>query len=167
MEHLFLIGYMGVGKSRVGNSLSRLSGIPFNDLDERIERKSECSIPELFDKVGESGFRRIESEVLEELVHQTTRIIACGGGTPCQEGNLDLLQEKGTLVHLKAEPGKILERCSKDPDKRPVIKGMDEAAIQQHLIERLPYYQQADLTLEVKEQSPEELAERVLAFYSR
>jgi shikimate kinase len=167
MGHIFLIGYMGVGKSSIGSVLARKMKRNFVDLDERVESSAGKRIPEIFRTEGEKGFRKRESETLAELVKEEEAVIACGGGTPCFHENLRIMKESGTLVHLTAEPGTVLQRTRKDPQERPRIQGMEEEELRAHMEERQPCYEEAGIRLKTDELPPDALAERILMLHSR
>ncbi len=168
-KHIILIGYMGVGKSRVGHALSEKTGYPFRDLDEQIEAQAERDISEIFQEEGEEGFRERERKRLEELLDRSSpTVIATGGGTPCFKENLALMKRKrGFLVHLWAEPSIICERIGPKDPGRPKWKGRDEASVREHLEERMPYYRAADLSVDTGSRTPEKIAERILEAYWR
>jgi shikimate kinase len=167
MGHLYLIGYMGTGKSSVGRVLAQMLKRAFIDLDERIESSTGKRIPEIFRTEGESGFRKRESETLAAAVKEEEAVIACGGGTPCFHENLRIMKESGTLVHLTAEPSTVLQRTQKATQERPRIQGMGEEEIRTHMEERWPCYEEADIRIETDRSSPERSAEKILDHYSK
>ena len=102
MEHqrVFVVGYMGVGKSTSGSRLARLMDLPFLDTDAELCRRHDCSINALFDQLGEDGFRRLERDLLRESVAAHPRVlISTGGGTPCHGDNMAFMKEHGTVVY--------------------------------------------------------------------
>ncbi len=165
MGQLFLIGYMGVGKSTIGRILAERLQRPFEDLDDRIQERVGMAIREYFDNYGESAFRRTEKELLEELATCRPAVIACGGGTPCYESNLSIMQEHGTLIHLKADPGLLSSRLKGESRERPKLAGSDEKRIREQLRKREAYYHMADLTVKVEAEEPEKNAARILELY--
>lgn len=162
MGPLFIIGYMGVGKSTVGQLLAKELGRSFVDLDERIEEASGIGIPRFFQVHGETAFRRKEAELLERVAREGDAVIACGGGAPCHGSNLELMQEHGVLVYLKAEPKLLSERLKGKGTGRPKLGESDANSIEAHLREREAYYRKADLIVPAEEESPERTVERVL-----
>jgi len=146
---LFLIGYMGSGKSSLGKGLAAQLGIPFFDLDELIEMKAGYSIAEIFEKEGEGHFRKLESTTLKSLAEASKCIIATGGGTPCFFDNIDWMNENGMTLYLKCSPTRIVQRLKNGLTHRPILKDKSEKElllfIEQHLIDRSPNYERAQI----------------------
>lgn len=147
---IFLIGYMGCGKTTLGQAVALRTGIPFIDLDEYIETREGMSISEIFASRGEAAFRQMEREALEELASapgQERAIVACGGGTPCFGDNMELMRRLGTTVHLTATHARLLERLAAARAHRPLIAGLNDEElgrfIAEKYAERLPCYSQA------------------------
>jgi shikimate kinase len=92
---VYLIGFMGSGKTTVGRKLAKKLDHPFIDLDETIENRYRISIPTIFSKYDEKVFRKIEHETLKSLLHLQNHVISTGGGTPCFFNNIDLINENG------------------------------------------------------------------------
>lgn len=167
---IILSGYMGSGKTAVGNELSKKTGHPFKDLDEEISRREGRDIPEIFKTSGEIYFRKKEGEVLQELLSSKDEyILSLGGGTPCYGKNLQLLQENSEvkLVYLKTSLEELTNRLFAEREQRPLIAHLDsrellEDFIRKHLFERTYYYNQSDLVISTDDRSPEEIAEEVL-----
>jgi len=120
---VFLIGFMGSGKTTLGRSLAKQLGWHFIDLDKKVEQSSGNTIPELFAQFGEERFRMIEQEVLYDTVKQMQNcIIACGGGTPCYKENLTFMKENGFVIYLEVSPEILCERLLRAPEgKRPLL----------------------------------------------
>lgn len=148
MRPVFLIGYMGCGKTTLGEELARQMGLPFIDLDEYIERQQGQSIVSLFDTVGEARFREIEAAVLREVASMNDVIVGCGGGTPCHGDNMSLMNDKGITVWLTTSPERITARLlvPDQKSKRPKIVNLPNEAVltlvQQELQARAPFYNQ-------------------------
>lgn len=153
MKKIILLGYMGSGKSTIAKRLSKNLNIPFVDLDKIIEKKTNLSINELFEQYGEIYFRKLEREVLVELINSADPlIIALGGGTPCYANNHELLKAENTVsIYLQASVETLFDRLIENKNKRPIIasKNADELKefIAKHLFERSFYYQQASYKL--------------------
>ncbi|MCJ7616788.1 MAG: shikimate kinase, partial [Desulfobacterales bacterium] len=120
---VYIIGFMGSGKSTAGKKLASHLGWSFIDLDRRIEEHTGKSIPELFSKYGEDYFRDVEANVLKRLKSQTNTIISAGGGTPCHGDNMDFMLETGLTVYLKLTSVQLKYRLSESKGERPLIKG--------------------------------------------
>lgn len=146
---LFLIGYMGCGKTTLGRAVARATGLDFIDLDAYIENRYHRSISALFAEHGEEGFRRIERSLLHEVADFENVIVACGGGTPCFFDNIEFMNSKGTTIFLQASQERIYERLCKARHKRPLIAVMSDDEIRRYvsdaLGQRMPYYSRASL----------------------
>lgn len=149
---IFFIGMMGCGKSTSGEQLARLLGWPFIDLDNWIEDQQQLTIAELFAREGENGFREIERKALHQILDLSgPRVVACGGGTPCFFDNLRFMKERGWVIYLKTPPAVLLQRLEKQAAQRPLIAGSKrKKRLEELLLERLPYYEQAHLIFEQK-----------------
>lgn len=152
---LFLLGFMGSGKSHWGRIWARIAGMPFYDLDEMIEKSEQLSIAGIFEEKGESRFRELEYAALRNFEVQHSGIIACGGGTPCFGENLSWMNANGITVYLEATPNQIHQRVLEEMTKRPLLKDVNPAEllffIEQKLKEREPYYRRSQVTLNVSE----------------
>lgn len=120
---LFILGYMACGKTTFGRALARATGREFIDLDFYIEQRFHKSIPEIFAERGENEFRRMESAMLREVGEFENVIIACGGGTPCFNDNMDYMLGQGTTLFLEASEEKIVSRLIENSSRRPLMAG--------------------------------------------
>ena len=149
---LYIIGFMGSGKTTAGKKIASLLGWTFIDLDKKIEEHEGQSIAEIFSQNGEDYFRRVESEVLKDLKNETKAIISAGGGTPCHGNNMDYMLETGLTLYLKLTPGQLKSRLINSKGERPLIKNLDETGllkfINKKLAEREIYYNRAEVTVE-------------------
>ena len=148
---IFLVGFMGAGKTSVGQALSKRLGWRFEDLDDRIQARERRTIPEIFEQSGESHFRRSElaalRELLSELESGTPVIAALGGGAFVQEEVSSLLKdEKGVTVFLDAPPEELWRRCGLDVVNRPLRR--EEAEFQRLYRARRPKYLLAKMRIE-------------------
>lgn len=139
---------MACGKTRRGKELAREWGIRFIDLDRYIVGRERCGIPELFAKVGEDGFRRLETRYLHEICElYEDFVLSTGGGTPCFNRNMEYMNERGRTIFLHTDVDTIVARLIRGKHKRPVVSRLADDEIYdfvvRHLQERLPYYQQA------------------------
>lgn len=150
MPTIFLIGYMGCGKSTLGAALAAVMNVPFIDLDDYIEEKYETKITEIFRTKGEATFRQIEQQALQEVA-QMNCIVACGGGTPCFANNMQLMNVAGITIWLTTSEQRIAARLClpQQKAKRPLIAQKTDQEILQfvsaQLAERTPFYSQAQL----------------------
>jgi shikimate kinase len=150
---IFLIGFMGSGKTYWGKKWAQQNELAFHDLDEIIEKEQGKTIAFIFEKEGEAYFRKLETNALQILSKTENCIIACGGGTPCFNDNINWMNEQGRTVYLSAAPQYLFNRIREEKDKRPLISKYNEAEllffIEQKLKEREPFYKQASVILPV------------------
>jgi shikimate kinase len=148
---IFLVGFMGSGKTHWGKRWSQAYQIPFVDLDDAIETAEGKTIPDIFAVNGEAYFRDIETKILHGLSQQKNIIIACGGGTPCFHDNMQWMNKHGITIYVTAPAEVIMKRVMVQQDKRPLLKDMNPiellAYIEQTIKIREPYYSQAKITL--------------------
>jgi shikimate kinase len=147
---VFLIGFMGSGKTTVGAALARRLGTRFIDLDALIELAAGCSIAEIFDHQGEPAFRELEHLELRNLLAKPRNkayVVALGGGAFAQPRNLELIEQAGAAVAwLDAPPEVLLERCRQHPPARPLARDPD--AFLRLWRERIPFYERARLRVD-------------------
>lgn len=149
---IYLIGFMGSGKTTLGKKLAQTLTVPFVDLDQEIVKKIGMTIPAYFDIYGEEEFRKIEKEVLSSTAG-LTGIVSTGGGTPCFFNNMEWLLCHGLVVYLKHSPKSLWNRLNQsDVAKRPALKGMTGEElltfIEDKLAARAIYYNQAHLQVD-------------------
>jgi shikimate kinase len=148
---IFLLGFMGAGKTYWGEKMAALTGFAFVDLDNLVEQHSSSSIPELFEQFGESTFRQIERECLLKCAHLQQTIVATGGGTPCFFDNMQWMKACGKTIYLKVPANILALRLRRMPNFRPLLAGIEEHLLDQHierlLLERERFYLQADQVL--------------------
>lgn len=144
---IYLIGYMGSGKSTLGRRLAKHSGLQFVDMDHYIEKRNCKTVPQIFEEEGEAEFRLKERKALEELSEFTDIIIATGGGAPCFFDNIGLMNRSGKTVFLNIAPEILADRLLKSKTERPLIKGKSKedliAFIDETLKKRNEFYRQA------------------------
>lgn len=149
-QSLFLCGMMGTGKSLIGRHLAKKLNLPFTDLDHQIESETGKKIPQIFEEKGEPGFREIERETLINYLKHPNGVLALGGGSLQNQELVDLIKNSGILIFIDT-PNEILLSRLKRSRRRPMINGlnMDELAelIKKLLMERKPYYHQADIII--------------------
>ena len=155
MKRIFLIGYMGAGKTTAGKELAKVLELEFIDLDHFIQARYQKTVSQLFQDVGEGEFRKIESSVLKEVGEFENVVISTGGGTPCFFDNMEYMNKAGTTVYLNAEPEALAARLNTCKEKRPLIKDKNEeelfAFVVESLEKRNPYYTQAQIIFETEE----------------
>ncbi len=163
VRRLVLTGFMGAGKSTVGHLLAEGLGWRFLDLDDHIEQRAGATVPQLFERHGEAGFRRLESTALASALRLSETVIALGGGTPEMLTNRLLLEQTpGTrMIFLEADLPTLLDRCSRQGTGRPVLAQPELAQTRFH--ERQPFYRRlAQHTIDTSHISPAEAAHAVL-----
>ena len=159
---LYLVGMMGSGKTSTGRPLAEQLGYGFVDADAVIEQAAGCSIPEIFERDGEAGFRNLESQVLSAISQRHSLVVATGGGVVTQQENWGLLHS-GIVIWLDVVPDQLLQRLKADSTVRPLLQTDDpEAALNALLNERRPLYAEADLTVVINEETPETVADGIL-----
>jgi len=145
---IYLIGYMGCGKTTLGKKLSKHLGLQFIDMDHYIEKRNCKTVPQLFEEFGEEGFRQRERKALEELSEFTDIVIATGGGAPCFFDNIDLMNRTGKTIYLNIHPKILAGRLLKSKTERPLIKGKSREElvdfIDKTLRKRNEFYKQAN-----------------------
>ena len=150
---IFLTGMPGVGKTTFAKKWAKMYGWNYADLDIQIEQAYKMTIAALFEKYGEQGFRQIESDVLKAMVTinpQNNMILSCGGGTPCFNDNLKLMQANGVVVWIQKDvPTLVLQLMQSKKTKRPLLQSYTTehelvAYLEDLLSKRVPYFEQSD-----------------------
>lgn len=162
MNNVFLIGFMGVGKSTVASSLSQNYGMEVVEMDEVIAKREKMSIPDIFAQKGEVYFREAETRLLREIEEEGHKVVSCGGGVVLREENVQEMKKKGRIVLLSARPETILERV-KDNDNRPLLAGKkDVKSICEMMEERRPRYESAaDVVISTEGKTAEAIAKEI------
>jgi shikimate kinase len=149
---IYLIGFMGSGKSTVGKKLALHLNWSFIDLDDKVELKAGMKIAEIFAEKGESFFRAMESEVLRSLSTEADTVISTGGGTPCFDENMDYMLESGLTIYLKMTPAQLKSRLLRSSHERPLIKNIRiddlQGFIEEILGEREKWYSRAEIAFD-------------------
>ena len=162
---IFLLGYMGSGKSYIGKLLSDKLGYDFLDLDIEIEKRLGLSITNIFQKKGEVFFRKLERTTLEELIdRQQPAVVSLGGGTPCYGNNMELIKngEEVKSFYLKLDIENLTNRLSQEKEQRPMISHLEdreklEEFIRKHLFERSFYYNQSNYVINCNSKSSDKI----------
>ncbi len=143
---IFLIGFMGCGKTTLGRKLASRLGYEFMDLDDIFEEKVGMTIAEYFSAFGEDVFRKLESEVLKQTNYPENAVVSTGGGLPCFFDNMDWMNAHGKTVYIKLSPKTLANRLENEKDQRPVLRDHGDnlaAFIAGKLAERDEFYEQA------------------------
>lgn len=163
---IYLIGYMGSGKSTLGRLLAASLNLLFLDMDDEFEARFKISINDFFTKYGEDAFRKIEHKLLIDILLIQDAIISTGGGTPCFFNNMDLMNGNGLTIYLKTGPGLLLQRLAASPRRRPVIQlmegGFSIEKLTEHLASREKYYLSANKVVQSANPDVEEIKAMVL-----
>lgn len=150
MNTIVIVGFPGAGKSTVGKRLADELSMTFIDLDLYIEEKYHTAIPLLFQRYGESAFRKLESVALEEVLTQKNAVIAVGGGTPCFHDNMARINANAFSIYLQLNENEIVEHLLHSKKKRPLTNHLSEPELCEYVHKTLairePFYQQAQLT---------------------
>ncbi|MBS1231555.1 MAG: Shikimate kinase [Bacteroidetes bacterium] len=149
---IYIIGFMGSGKSTAGRKLAASMGWPFIDLDRKIEEVALKTIPRIFSEDGEEHFRKIESEVLRNLDNTKKSVVSTGGGTPCHGDNMDFMLQTGLTVYLKMTPGQLAKRLLDSSGERPLLKNVPDESlpgfIEEKLAHREKWYSKAEIIVD-------------------
>lgn len=169
MKLLFLIGYMGCGKTSLGRRLARRLGWRFVDTDARIEAAEGASVSDIFRYEGETRFRELERRMIETIAaEEGDAVVSTGGGLPTWGDNMERLNALGTTCYIRRSADRIARRLSPyGRQKRPRLRGLNDeelvAFMTRDMAERAPFYERAAWTLECDEYGDDELVERIVA----
>ena len=163
---IFLIGFMGSGKTHWGRQLSHKLGIPFFDLDEQVSENAGKSINEIFTLSGEEEFRLMEKDALHIITEShDSFVMACGGGSPCYFNNIDYMNQAGITIWLNVPNETILERLLKDKDQRPLVKELSDDQLRNFIAKKMAdrriYYEQAEIITEDEPVDIDKLVEKI------
>lgn len=167
--NIFFIGYMGSGKSTIGQKFSELLKYEYVDLDTYIQDREGLLIPEIFKTKGEIYFRKAENKYLKEVLHLEKTILSLGGGTPCYGNNMELIttSPKSKSVYLKSSIPNLVVRLYNERASRPLIAHLNDKDeltefIGKHLFERSQYYSQSDITISTDNKSINDILEELV-----
>ena len=160
---LFLIGFMGAGKSSVAAALGNALKREVLEIDQCISEQEKMSIPEIFAQKGEAYFRQCETQLLRDCANREPQVVSCGGGVPMRQENVEAMRACGTVVLLTARPEVILERV-KDDHNRPLLEGHKDVPYISGLMEqRRPHYESAaDVTVDTSDLTIQEVCREIL-----
>lgn len=171
--NIILMGYMGSGKSLIGQELSKALNLDFVDFDSFIEEREGVSINIIFETKGEIHFRKLESLYLKELLDTVSNsIVSLGGGTPCYGNNIQLIKSSNNAksIYLNLSVSELSNRLLKDKAKRPLLKFIDskmdmDEFVGKHLFERINFYNQADIIINANKKPKDVVEEIVLQLF--
>lgn len=169
MKPLFLVGYMGCGKSTIGRKLARALHLPFVDTDNCVEEREGATVFDIFHYEGEERFREIERAVLEEVARAQTSIISTGGGLPAWGDNMARMNELGRTIYLKRSAENIASRLSPyGRQKRPRLRGLNDEELvvfmREDMARRDPFYSQARQVVACEGKSDDEIIREIIEF---
>ena len=163
---IFLIGFMGCGKTHWARLLSQKLSIPFFDLDEKVEEQEGASITEIFAEKGEEYFRHVEKEILFMLTESHSKfVMATGGGTPCFFNNIDYLKRNGPVVWINCSIDCLHQRLHKEKEKRPLISQMPDEKLKAYIVKKYSsrkiFYEQANIIINEDDVNMKNLLKRI------
>lgn len=165
MERVYLIGYMGCGKTTIGKRLAKNLGWDVIDMDSRIENRYRKTIPDIFASEGEESFRKKERFILEELSALENVVVSTGGGAPCFFDNIDVMNATGLCVYIRMTPEALAARLRNAKANRPLLKDKTEEEltgfIKEQLEKRRAFYEQARYVIDNDNGTPEEAAAKI------
>ena len=165
MERVYLIGYMGCGKTTIGKRLAKSLGWDVIDMDSRIESRYRKTIPDIFASEGEDSFRKKERFILEELSALENVVVSTGGGAPCFFDNIDVMNSSGLCVYIRMTPEALAARLKNAKANRPLLKDKTEEEltnfIKEQLEKRRAFYEQARYVIDNDHGTPEEAAAKI------
>jgi len=167
MNNIYLVGFMGTGKTAVGKELATKKKLQFVDLDELIELREKGVISDIFAKNGEPYFRKVEKRVLKEVSKEKKFVVACGGGIVLDKDNIKIMKETGIIICLAASPQVILERTNAYCHRPLLNISNPRKQIELLLKLRSPYYAQADKTIDTSKISVKEVVEKIAKVTSK
>ena len=158
---IYVVGFMGAGKTTVGRELAQRLDVPFFDLDELIESAEGQSIKDIFSTRGEAYFRKRERDILRSTRYLERGVIATGGGTFTFDDNIQFIHGEGLSVYLSAPYALLRARMGDKTNERPMFR--DDVAAHELYASRIRYYRMSDLTIDIRqEETPAEIVERLL-----
>jgi len=159
MQRVFLIGFMGAGKTSIGKELSAKMNCSFVDLDIFIERRHHKTIRQIFEEKGEDAFRKIEYKALCEVAEFEDVVISTGGGTPCFYQNMQYMNVQGTTVYLKVSNSELVRRIKLNLSARPLLKDYTDESlnrfVEETMSKRSVFYEQARIIFQSENQNIE------------
>ena len=167
MKNIYLVGFMGTGKTVVGKELARKKKWQFLDLDDLIELREKRAISDIFAADGEPYFRRVEKKVLQEAAKEKKFVVACGGGIVLDKDNIKIMRETGIIICLTASPAVILKRTAAYRHRPLLNVSHPRKQIELLLKLRAPYYAQADKTIDTSRSPVKEVVNKILKLIAK
>ena len=164
---LYLIGYMGCGKSTIGRKIARFAHLRFVDTDSMVEQREQASVADVMTFQGEEYFRSVERNVLDSTAEEDNIIVSTGGGLPIFGDNMQKISELGLSIYLRRTPKNIMSRLSPyGRQKRPKFRGLNDeellAFMTTHMAEREPIYSKADVVIDCDQMSDDEIINLIM-----
>lgn len=161
-----IIGYMAAGKSTIGEILAKKYNLPFIDLDQAIEKHTGYTITETIFNKGELYFRKLERQILEEVIQSEKFVLSTGGGTPCYYDNMELINRNSISIFLQNTVQNLYERLENSKAGRPLIAHLDGDALKEyvgkHLFERNVFYEKATLVINTANKMPDQITNEIM-----
>jgi shikimate kinase len=154
-SHIYLVGFMGIGKTTIARKLAQTLQIPFIDSDKAISEQTGFTISQLFDQFGEEHFRKLEADFIRSLSDEKPKVIATGGGLPCYFDNMQYMNTHGITVYLSATPAFIFSRLKQSKTPRPLLLKHTHTHLPQVIADMLQYREPYYLLSKVKIEMPE------------
>ena len=167
MNNIYLVGFMGTGKTHIGKEFAKKKKRRFIDLDDLIEFREKRRIRDIFAQDGEPYFRRVERAALKEVAREKEFVVACGGGIVIDPENIGIMKNTGVIICLSASAEVILKRTSGSADRPLLNVAKPKKQIELLLKMRAPYYAQADKTINTTQLSPKEVVGRIIKITRR
>jgi shikimate kinase len=165
MLNIYLIGFMGSGKTTIAKKISKSLNLKFLDTDKEIEKKTRSSINDIFNKKGELFFRQEEKKIVNEIINLENTVISTGGGLPCFNKNIDILNKSGCTIYLKCDKELLYNRLLVDKKNRPLIKGFNHKELKKYinnlLIKREKIYNKSKYTIVCNDLKTNELLRQI------
>lgn len=165
MNNLVIVGFPGAGKTTLGRKLSERLHWQFIDLDDAIEAKYHATIPHIFEKYGEFVFRKCEFKTLSDTLEQNNTIISTGGGAPCSEKAMEIINQKSTSIYLKMSEENLIQRLRSSKKTRPLVQKLSDEELIQYvhhtLSTRTPFYEKAHVTIDGNNLDADALADKL------
>lgn len=165
---LYLIGYMGCGKSTIGRKIARFAHLDFVDTDSLIEQRENATVADVMTYHGEEYFRSVEQAVLEDTANQDNIIVSTGGGLPVWSDNMERISKLGVSIYLRRSPKNIMSRLSPyGRQKRPKFRGLNDeellAFMTSHMAEREPVYSRADVVIDCDPMADNDIIDLIMS----